>query len=733
MSSLWTDKDKGGTATNPIILDSAGKAEVYGDNVYKFEIYDSNDVLIETINGLEYKPVLSITKLSSYNCNLIEAVTAIGAINSTHLIIDCEPDDLTASLVITDNITVEWRRGFPIGGAYTLTLNRDLIAGTYVLFESNITIAGLKTVKPEWWTENVTPGTTNMSTAFTKANAALTNGGMMDLQATTYFFTAESTITKPVWFKGAGRDKTILECEERTAPNSNIASQTILSANGVDNIRFSDITFDGGVSTFINTDFLDPESMVEIINSSGIIFERISCTKYFADLPASYDDATYKIAPFYIYTCDNIVYDDIRFDTPIYGELTMLIDVTDVYVNKLFVDQAGTNIASLVNIWGEATKDVTVQDCISKNHQGSMINLGGLGNFTVRNNICENGKGFDLAEENMWDTYPTHPDIYNILIDGNHFVDPVEYTIKAGDLSIGEDIKTHEVVVTNNTLRVNTGDITGVSVGNADHVIVKGNALNGAKIQLMRCRQATARGNIINGRSWSGANAHGIIVFTRNNNTEQHDFFIKDNEFLNWEDGPILIATYPNSEYNNVNITNNDFIQRTPPTNGQYITVDNAGARLINVLTIDNNRLNNIDYVPLRGTDTEMYYTTLNLGTIQSYTGTFTRDISLASGSQAVTGLGFKPSTLIIFAVEDNGVLASWGFGDFDNQKAVYSKAAVTADTYSYSSNLIRVQDGASDLYSGSLASFDDDGFTINWTKTGSPTGTIGIQYLAIK
>ena len=54
LSALWTDKDKGGSATNPVILDSSGKAEVYGDNIYKFEIYDSDDVLIETITGLEY-------------------------------------------------------------------------------------------------------------------------------------------------------------------------------------------------------------------------------------------------------------------------------------------------------------------------------------------------------------------------------------------------------------------------------------------------------------------------------------------------------------------------------------------------------------------------------------------------------------------------------------------------------------------------------------------------------
>ncbi|MCP4365432.1 MAG: right-handed parallel beta-helix repeat-containing protein [Planctomycetes bacterium] len=55
LSALWTDADKGGTATNPVILDATGKAEVYGDLVYKFRIYTSEDVFVEEITGLEYR------------------------------------------------------------------------------------------------------------------------------------------------------------------------------------------------------------------------------------------------------------------------------------------------------------------------------------------------------------------------------------------------------------------------------------------------------------------------------------------------------------------------------------------------------------------------------------------------------------------------------------------------------------------------------------------------------
>lgn len=54
LAPVWTDKDKGGVATNPVELDSAGKAEIYGDGIYKFRIYDSGGSFIQEITGLEY-------------------------------------------------------------------------------------------------------------------------------------------------------------------------------------------------------------------------------------------------------------------------------------------------------------------------------------------------------------------------------------------------------------------------------------------------------------------------------------------------------------------------------------------------------------------------------------------------------------------------------------------------------------------------------------------------------
>ena len=52
--ATYTDPNKVTTSSNPVTLDSAGKAMIYGSGEYRFDIYDTNNVLIETRDGLQY-------------------------------------------------------------------------------------------------------------------------------------------------------------------------------------------------------------------------------------------------------------------------------------------------------------------------------------------------------------------------------------------------------------------------------------------------------------------------------------------------------------------------------------------------------------------------------------------------------------------------------------------------------------------------------------------------------
>lgn len=52
--SLYTSQDKSASCTNPIVLNSEGRATAYGDGAYKFVLYDASGVLISTIDNVLY-------------------------------------------------------------------------------------------------------------------------------------------------------------------------------------------------------------------------------------------------------------------------------------------------------------------------------------------------------------------------------------------------------------------------------------------------------------------------------------------------------------------------------------------------------------------------------------------------------------------------------------------------------------------------------------------------------
>lgn len=114
--------------------------------------------------------------------------------------------------------------------------------------------------------------------------------------------------------------------------------------------------------------------------------------------------------------------------------------------------------------------------------------------------------------------------------------------------------------------------------------------------------------------------------------------------------------------------------------------------------------------------------------------GSFTRDTSLASGTQNVTGVGFKPSAIILFGLVDGTIQASWGFTDGISDKAFSDGSAYTADTYSDAGNvMLSLFQTNAIYYYCNIASFDADGFTITWTKVGLKTGTAVIKYIAFR
>jgi len=112
--------------------------------------------------------------------------------------------------------------------------------------------------------------------------------------------------------------------------------------------------------------------------------------------------------------------------------------------------------------------------------------------------------------------------------------------------------------------------------------------------------------------------------------------------------------------------------------------------------------------------------------------GSFSINKTTASGTQAVTGVGFTPSVLFFITCEDGAAEASFGRDDGSAPYCVYATADyVDGWNYNGTNSLMQYQGGGT-YYLGKVNSMDSDGFTIGWTRAGAPGGTFVGFYLAM-
>lgn len=116
---------------------------------------------------------------------------------------------------------------------------------------------------------------------------------------------------------------------------------------------------------------------------------------------------------------------------------------------------------------------------------------------------------------------------------------------------------------------------------------------------------------------------------------------------------------------------------------------------------------------------------------------TITRDLSVATGSVAYTGCGFRPRALLA----TGGINASTAFAQYMGMTAAAAGsssgmtgpfAASNAQSIVSGSFIIFTDTTGSNNQSLAITSYDADGFTGTWTKTGTPTGTPTAYVLCI-
>jgi hypothetical protein len=116
------------------------------------------------------------------------------------------------------------------------------------------------------------------------------------------------------------------------------------------------------------------------------------------------------------------------------------------------------------------------------------------------------------------------------------------------------------------------------------------------------------------------------------------------------------------------------------------------------------------------------------------YVGTGSRDTTVASGTQSITGVGFQPKAIIGNAsVSGTEKFSVCGISDGTSNRNIQPQNQISFQDWSNQPYLFSMIQAGSTEYHGEIQSFDSDGFTITWTKTGSTTGTLNYQFMCLR
>jgi hypothetical protein len=111
--------------------------------------------------------------------------------------------------------------------------------------------------------------------------------------------------------------------------------------------------------------------------------------------------------------------------------------------------------------------------------------------------------------------------------------------------------------------------------------------------------------------------------------------------------------------------------------------------------------------------------------------GTFEIDTATATGTQAVTGVGFQPKHLKFYCVNPGTKEVSFGLAMTGAEYSVACDGTSGLWVNTVNKSLCDYENSNTTNYLGTIQTYDTDGFTISWVRTGSPTGFLEVYYEA--
>jgi hypothetical protein len=169
--TTYSDRAMATPNANPVVLDAYGDAMIYAQGDLYLVLKTAAGATIWSLDNVQTVSTTVLKDADEYGCNLAAAVLDLGSTPTT-LMIKCAIT-LTAGVTVPSTMSLWIMQGGSISGAYTLTINGQVLAGPYQIFGSTLTVAGSPKALPaysEWFYTN--PGTGDNGPAMTKCLAA---------------------------------------------------------------------------------------------------------------------------------------------------------------------------------------------------------------------------------------------------------------------------------------------------------------------------------------------------------------------------------------------------------------------------------------------------------------------------------------------------------------------------------------------------------------------------------
>ena len=440
--------------------------------------------------------------------NLADLVSA----NTCSLLEISTPQRVSANLEISSSVQVRILNGgsinidtdttLTINGAFEAPIQRVFGGLGQVVFSKGITQAAYM----EWWGAKG-DGATDDSTAFEKA---LRSGAGLKLAAKTYYIPDSARIQgKAVHVEGVGPASVLKSRYQRlpSIPGGNSkTSWEILEVVSAPSVTVKNLTLNGGATEGWNIgsgSYQDQMALLEIYDSRQIELDGLITTRFDGSFPISAENVNpdkvkqYNTGPVYIHNSENIRIVKSKLLAPSWLEGWRITNSKKIHISEFYSDAGGNTeddaytVNTPLNIDGPTTSDIIIENSTIKNHKGSAMNIGGMGNILIRNNYIDGisskylpfgpgkmayrGEGIDIGIEMTTKYYGSgHPDTVNVEVTGNTIVNTAFHSIAVGGHSEGRK-NYRNVRVTGNTIR---NGWTGVLVYGAENVLVENNTMS---------------------------------------------------------------------------------------------------------------------------------------------------------------------------------------------------------------------------------------------------------------